>query len=85
MEDYFQQLKEIKADLEPYGIRPFESTGTKEEKLAEMRERLKVTIEHPEPAPEVKKLIETLLQRCLLWVVIMKEKWVSTRGKQGQC
>jgi hypothetical protein len=69
-----EQLKQLQEELQGYGIKPFESTGTKEEKLAEMAERLVIATEHPEPAPEAKTLIETLLQRCFLWTAIIKTK-----------
>jgi hypothetical protein len=45
-----------------------------EEQIAEMTEKLKISIGHPTPAPEAKNLIETLLQRCFLWVEIIKKK-----------
>lgn len=60
--------------LEPYGIHAYEGTGTKEEKIAEMTEKLQITLQEPEPAPEAKKVIETLLQRCFLWVALIKQK-----------
>ncbi|KAF2196739.1 hypothetical protein GQ43DRAFT_484694 [Delitschia confertaspora ATCC 74209] len=74
VEDLLEQLKEVYSTLQPYGIVAFESTGTKEEKLAEMAAKLRLAVEHPEPAPEAKKLIETLLQRCFLWVATIKQK-----------
>ncbi|KAF2801111.1 hypothetical protein K505DRAFT_291227 [Melanomma pulvis-pyrius CBS 109.77] len=74
VDDYLEQLKEIHEELRPYGIAAYESTGTKEEKIAEMAEKLQISIDHPEPAPEAKKLIETLLQRNFIWVVTMKTK-----------
>ncbi|KAF2467075.1 uncharacterized protein BDR25DRAFT_305863 [Lindgomyces ingoldianus] len=77
VDDFLEQLKELHEELKPYGIVAYESTGTKEEKLAEMAEKLRLTIDHPEPAPEAKKLVETLLQRCFIWVVTIK-------GKQGR-
>ncbi|KAF2184354.1 hypothetical protein K469DRAFT_666803 [Zopfia rhizophila CBS 207.26] len=74
VDELLEQLKEVQASLQPYGIIAYESTGTKEEKLAEMTEKLQLTLEHPEPAPEAKKLIETLLQRCFIWVAMIKKK-----------
>lgn len=74
VDDYLEQLKKLQEDLRAYGIKAFESQGSREEKLAEMTEKLKLTIEHPEPAPEAKKLIETLLQRCFVWVALIKTK-----------
>ncbi|OCK81138.1 hypothetical protein K432DRAFT_381573 [Lepidopterella palustris CBS 459.81] len=77
VDDLLEQLKEAQASLAAYGISPYDSTGSIEEKLAEMTEKLKISIDHPEPAPEAKSLIETLLQRCFLWVELIKRK----RGK----
>ena len=68
VDELLGHLKEIAEELRPYGIHAFESTGTKEDKLAEMTEKLVLAMEHPEPAPEAKKLIETLLARCFVWV-----------------
>lgn len=39
-----------------------------------MAEKLQLTMAHPEPAPEAKKLIETLLQRNFIWVATIKAK-----------
>lgn len=39
-----------------------------------MTEKLRFTMNHPEPAPEAKALIETLLRRNFLWVNLMKER-----------
>jgi hypothetical protein len=74
VDEYLEQLKGLQEELRGYGIHAFESTGTKEDKIAEMVEKLQLEREHPEPAPEVKKLIETLLARCFLWVDKMKTK-----------
>jgi hypothetical protein len=74
VENLLAQLKEVHASLEPYGIVAYESTGSKEEKIAEMAEKLHLSIQHPEPAPEIKKLFQNLLQRCFLWVVTIQSK-----------
>ncbi|KAF2745706.1 hypothetical protein M011DRAFT_469369 [Sporormia fimetaria CBS 119925] len=74
VDELLAQLKELQEQLREHGIKAFESTGTKEEKLAEMTEKLQISIENPEPAPEANKLIETLLQRCFVWISIMKER-----------
>ncbi|KAF2013838.1 hypothetical protein BU24DRAFT_424870 [Aaosphaeria arxii CBS 175.79] len=74
VDEYLEQLKQLQEELREYGIHAFESTGTKEEKLAEMTEKLQIAMAHPEPAPEAKKLIETLLQRCFVWVALAKSK-----------
>jgi hypothetical protein len=68
-------LKELQEELRDYGIHAFEDTGTREEKLAEMAEKLTLALKQPEPAPEAKKLIETLLQRCFLWTATIKAKY----------
>lgn len=74
VENLLAQLKEVHASLEPYGIVAYESTGSKEDKIAEMAEKLHLSIQHPEPAPEIKKLFENLLQRCFLWVATIQSK-----------
>ncbi|KAF2704828.1 hypothetical protein K504DRAFT_461083 [Pleomassaria siparia CBS 279.74] len=74
VDDYLEQLKEIDQELKPYGILAYESTGTKEDKIAEMTEKLTISMNHPQPAPKAKQLLETLLQRNFVWVVKMKEK-----------
>jgi len=72
--DFLEQLKELQASLAAYGIAAYDSSGTMEEQIAEMTEKLKISIDHPTPAPEAKNLIETLLRRCFLWVEIIKKK-----------
>ncbi|KAF2272713.1 uncharacterized protein EI97DRAFT_405577 [Westerdykella ornata] len=74
VDDFLEQLKELQEKLRAHGIKAFESDGTKEDKLAEMAAKLRLAIEHPEPEPEADKLIETLLQRCFVWISIMKKK-----------
>ncbi|KAF2692201.1 hypothetical protein K458DRAFT_354510 [Lentithecium fluviatile CBS 122367] len=74
IDEHLAQLKQLQEELRPYGIHAFESTGSKEDKLAEMVEKLQFTIANPEPAPEAKILIETLLRRNFLWVNLIKEK-----------
>lgn len=39
-----------------------------------MTEKLQITYDNPQPAPEAKDLIETLLRRNFLWVNMIKEK-----------
>lgn len=68
------QLKQLTEELKEIGIHPFESTGSKHEKLVEMTEKLTLAIKNPEPAPDAKKLIENLAQRCFLWADKIKEK-----------
>ncbi|KAF2002660.1 hypothetical protein P154DRAFT_618390 [Amniculicola lignicola CBS 123094] len=74
VDDYLEQLKQLEEELKAYGIYAYESTGTKEEKVAEMTERLMISMEHPEPAPEAKDLIATLLRRNFVWIVTIKKK-----------
>ncbi|KAJ4294494.1 hypothetical protein N0V90_008185 [Kalmusia sp. IMI 367209] len=75
VDDYLAQLKELQSELRPYGIHAFsEDSTTKEDKLAEMVEKLQLAQQHPEPAPAAKDLIETLLRRNFLWTNLMKEK-----------
>lgn len=74
VDDYLEQLKELQEELRPYGIHAYETTGSREEKIAEMAEKLQISMAHPEPAPEAKELIETLLRRNFLWVALIKEK-----------
>ena len=72
--DFLEQLNELQASLAAYGIAAYDSSGTMEEQIAEMTEKLKISIGNPTPAPEAKNLLETLLQRCFLWVEIIKKK-----------
>ncbi|CAI6338555.1 unnamed protein product [Periconia digitata] len=72
--EYLEQLKGLAEELSPYGIHAFESTGSKEDKLAEMMEKVQFTMAHPEAAPEAKEIIETLLRRNFIWVNLIKEK-----------
>ncbi|KAF2635982.1 hypothetical protein P280DRAFT_473400 [Massarina eburnea CBS 473.64] len=74
VDDYLVQLKELTEELKPYGISAFESTGTTEDKLAEMTEKLQLSMAQPAPAPEAKELIETLLRRNFVWLNTIKEK-----------
>jgi len=74
VDEHLAQLKDLQEELRPYGIVAFESTGSKEDKLAEMMEKVQFTLANPEPAPEAKILIENLLRRNFLWVNLMKEK-----------
>lgn len=75
VDDFLVQLKELQAELRPYGIHAFsEDSETKEDKLAEMVEKLQLAYKHPEPAPAAKDLIETLMRRNFLWCNLIKEK-----------
>ncbi|OAL48754.1 hypothetical protein IQ07DRAFT_588843 [Pyrenochaeta sp. DS3sAY3a] len=74
VDEYLEELKKLQVDLEDYGIIAYETTGSTEDKLAEMVNKLEFTYKHPEPAPEAKTLIGTLLRRNLLWVTLIKSK-----------
>jgi hypothetical protein len=67
-------LIQVQEDLKEHGILAYEATGTTEEKLAEMVDKMQVTAANPEPAPAAKTLIGTLLRRNLLWVTLIKAK-----------
>jgi hypothetical protein len=41
-----------------------------------MVDKMQLATEHPEPAPDAKTLIGTLLRRNLLWVTLIKQKLV---------
>jgi deoxyribodipyrimidine photolyase len=77
VEEYSNELNKLQEELKEYGIHAYEATGTTEEKLAEMVEKMQLTNANPEPAPEAKTLVSTLLRRNLLWVTLIKEKSVS--------
>jgi hypothetical protein len=67
-------LIKLQEELKEHGIYAYEATGTTEEKLAEMVDRMQVTAVNPEPAPEAKHLLGTLLRRNLLWITLIKAK-----------
>lgn len=64
----------MEEELKEHGITAYDATGTTEEKLAEMVEKMQFTASHPAPAPEVKDLLGNLLRRNLLWVTLIKNK-----------
>jgi hypothetical protein len=74
VEEYSEELNKLDEELKEYGIRAYETEGTTEEKLAEMVDKMQLATEHPEPAPDAKTLIGTLLRRNLLWVTLIKQK-----------
>ncbi|KAF1940846.1 hypothetical protein EJ02DRAFT_455647 [Clathrospora elynae] len=74
VEEYLMELNKLQEGLKEYGILAYETTGTTEEKLAEMVGKMQLVHAHPEPAPEAKTLIGTLLRRNLLWVTLIKQK-----------
>ena len=76
VEEYERELNKLVEELKEHGIHAYETTGTTEEKLAEMVGKMQFTQDHPEPAPKAETLIGTLLRRNLLWVALIKEKWV---------
>jgi len=74
VDDYHEELKKVEEELKEHGITAYDATGTTEEKLAEMVEKMQFTASHPAPAPEVKDLLGNLLRRNLLWVTLIKNK-----------
>ncbi|KAF2833944.1 hypothetical protein CC86DRAFT_365703 [Ophiobolus disseminans] len=74
VDGYHDELKKVQAELKEYGILAYEATGTTEEKLAEMVDKMQFTAAHPEPAPEAKNLLGNLLRRNLLWITLIKAK-----------
>ncbi|CAN9298570.1 unnamed protein product [Alternaria sp. RS040] len=74
VEEYSEELNKLDEELKEYDIRAYETEGTTEEKLAEMVDKMQLATEHPEPAPDAKTLIGTLLRRNLLWVTLIKQK-----------
>ena len=76
MDEYSNELDTLQEELKEYGIYAYEATGSTEEKLAEMVDKMQLAHANPEPAPEAKTLISTLLRRNLLWVTLLKQKFV---------
>lgn len=74
VDEYGEELKKLQEELKGHGILAYEATGTTEEKLAEMVDKMQLSAAHPEPAPEAKNLIGTLLRRNLLWITLIKTK-----------
>jgi hypothetical protein len=74
VDEYHNELIQVQEDLKEHGILAYEATGTTEEKLAEMVDKMQVTAANPEPAPAENTLIGTLLRRNLLWVTLIKAK-----------
>ncbi|KAH8730165.1 hypothetical protein GQ44DRAFT_700948 [Phaeosphaeriaceae sp. PMI808] len=74
VDNYSEELKKVQEELKEYGILAYETTGTTEEKLAEMVDKMQLNATNPEPAPEAKNLLGTLLRRNLLWVTMIKSK-----------
>jgi len=68
-------LKQLQEELKEHGILAYESTGTTEEKLAEMVDKMQLANSYSDPAPDAKALIGTLLRRNLLWVALIKQKY----------
>ncbi|KAF2848953.1 hypothetical protein T440DRAFT_469702 [Plenodomus tracheiphilus IPT5] len=74
VDEYNQELERLQEELKEYGILAYETTGTTEEKLAEMVDKMQLAAKASDPAPDAKALIGTLLRRNLLWVTLMKSK-----------
>jgi hypothetical protein len=73
---YLKELLELEEELRKDGITAYESTGSTEDRLIEMAEKMQLTAANPESAPSAKTLISQLLRRNLLWVALIKEKLV---------
>ncbi|KAL6703213.1 hypothetical protein ACN47E_010075 [Coniothyrium glycines] len=74
VDEYQKELEKLQEELKEYGIFAYEATGSTEEKLAEMVDKMQLVAAHPEPAPAAQTLIGTLLRRNLLWVTLIKQK-----------
>jgi len=74
VDEYHEDLKQLQEELKEHGILAYESTGTTEEKLAEMVDKMQLANSYSDPAPDAKALIGTLLRRNLLWVALIKQK-----------
>ncbi|KAH9876142.1 hypothetical protein J1614_004021 [Plenodomus biglobosus] len=74
VDEYSKELERLQEELKEYGILAYESTGTTEEKLAEMVDKMQLAAKASDPAPDAKALIGTLLRRNLLWLSLIKSK-----------
>ncbi|KAH7094767.1 hypothetical protein FB567DRAFT_543182 [Paraphoma chrysanthemicola] len=74
VDEYNEELQKVQAELKEHGILAYEATGTTEEKLAEMVDKMQITAANPEPAPDPDNLLGTLLRRNLLWITLIKAK-----------
>lgn len=74
VDEYNHELEQVQEELKEHGILAYEATGSTEEKLAEMVDKMQLTAANPEPAPAANTLIGTLLRRNLLWVTLIKSK-----------
>ena len=75
VDEYNHELEQVQQELKEHGILAYEATGSTEEKLAEMVDKMQLTAANPEPAPAANTLIGTLLRRNLLWVTLIKSKY----------
>ncbi|KAF1358743.1 hypothetical protein EJ07DRAFT_122542 [Lizonia empirigonia] len=71
---YAQELYELEEELKKDSITAYESTGSTEDRLVEMTEKMQLTAANPELAPSATTLVSQLLRRNLLWVALIKEK-----------
>ncbi|KAL5120126.1 hypothetical protein ACEQ8H_001951 [Pleosporales sp. CAS-2024a] len=74
VDEYHKELLKVQEELKEHGILAYETTGSTEEKLAEMVDRMQIAAANPESAPSAKDLLGTLLRRNLLWVTLIKSK-----------
>lgn len=77
VDQYYKELLQVQEELKEVGIVASESTGSTEDRLAEMTEKMQLSNEQTNQAPDAKSLIAHLLRRNLLWVALIKEKSVS--------
>jgi hypothetical protein len=75
---YAKELYELEEELKKDGITAYETTGSTEDKLIEMTEKMKLTAAEEDPAPEAETLISQLLRRNLLWVALIKQRLVDS-------
>lgn len=76
---YAKELYELEEELKKDGITAYETTGSTEDRLVEMTEKMQLTAANPELAPSATTLVSQLLRRNLLWVALIKEKCALLR------
>lgn len=68
--DFQQQLKEIEANFEGgSGLKPTDRSI--EDQYAE---RLQLIRNDTDPSPEGRKIVETLLARCIIWAELVAQR-----------
>jgi hypothetical protein len=71
---YYKELLQVQEELKELGVVASETSGSTEDELAVMTERMQLNTEQSDPAPDAKNLVAHLLRRNLLWVDLIKEK-----------